>query len=130
MSKQDLAHHVARQYLTGGGGMLHENRLKAKRFEKQTSSILEIDASHKKHLENLKRLDRHPALVLNADYQVRNLNDECWLSSFFLLCQTCVCICSIRTYRVCMYATVYYYSAHEPFALELVELARCGKGCI
>jgi 5-methylcytosine-specific restriction endonuclease McrA len=67
LTEQELAQHVSAQYITGRGGVLRESHAKAKRRE-ETTRLKEIDPDFNEHLRNL---DRHPALVLNANYQVR-----------------------------------------------------------
>lgn len=68
LTEQELAQHVSAQYITGRGGVLRESHAKAKRREDSTR-LKEIDPDFNQHLRNL---DRHPALVLNANYQVRD----------------------------------------------------------
>mmetsp|Transcript_89 Transcript_89/g.138 ORF Transcript_89/g.138 Transcript_89/m.138 type:complete len:328 (-) Transcript_89:146-1129(-) len=63
ISDDDLAHHVSSMYITGPGGMLNDAAKKRERFEEFTSSF------DQDHTDVLKKLDKHPALVLNADYQ-------------------------------------------------------------
>jgi hypothetical protein len=58
MSPQELAHHVAHQYLHGSGGVFRQTSAKSEQRDEQTSF--------------LRKLDRHPALLLNADYQPMN----------------------------------------------------------
>ena len=58
LNADEIAHHVSNVYITGPGGMMKETKIKR---EKQTDN---------EHLKFLKKLDRHPTLVLNADYQV------------------------------------------------------------
>ena len=58
LSPQELAHHVAHQYLHGSGGMMRTTLAKAARRK-----------TNHDQATYLRMLDRHPALVLNADYQ-------------------------------------------------------------
>ena len=58
VSDDEIAHHVSSMYITGPGGFMKEAAIKR---EKQNDN---------EHLAFLKKLDRHPTLVLNADYQV------------------------------------------------------------
>jgi hypothetical protein len=58
ISPQELAHHVAHKYLHGSGGVLRENSAKSEQRNEKTSFM--------------RKLDRHPALLLNADYQPMN----------------------------------------------------------
>jgi len=57
LNADEIAHHVSSVYITGPGGMMKETQIKRK---KQKDN---------EHLTFLKKLDRHPTLVLNADYQ-------------------------------------------------------------
>lgn len=57
VSDDEIAHHVSSMYITGPGGFMKEAAIKR---EKQNDN---------EHLAFLKKLDRHPTLVLNADYQ-------------------------------------------------------------
>lgn len=72
VTELDVAQHVSSQYLNGGGGFLSNSNARRKRMEKSHEMFV-TDPSHKKHAEYLKKLDRHPALVLNADYQPLSL---------------------------------------------------------
>jgi 5-methylcytosine-specific restriction endonuclease McrA len=56
VSEQQVAHHVAHQYLHGSGGALRRQAHLSNSTSRQRA-------------DNLKMLDRHPALLLNADYQ-------------------------------------------------------------
>ena len=58
VSEEQVADHVARKYLHGSGGVLRQSAIKSSR------RISESDQA-----KYLKMLDRHPALLLNADYQ-------------------------------------------------------------
>lgn len=64
VTEDEIAHHVSSMYVNGPGGYLKEASMKR---EKQSSSF-----DDKEYLKFLQKLDRHPALVLNADYQVRS----------------------------------------------------------
>mmetsp|Transcript_28323 Transcript_28323/g.61671 ORF Transcript_28323/g.61671 Transcript_28323/m.61671 type:complete len:381 (+) Transcript_28323:290-1432(+) len=72
VSASDVRHHVATQYITGPGGVVRDKVARRDRMETNTQ-IIKTDPSHKKQMEYLKKLDRHPALVLNADYQPLSL---------------------------------------------------------
>ena len=85
LSKEELAKHVASQYVSGSGGIFKEVDAKRKRQELHRHKNGETNMN-KEQVEYLKKLDRHPALVLNADYQVRNLKKRNRLDS--LLKQT------------------------------------------
>lgn len=61
VTEDEIAHHVSSMYVNGPGGYLKEASMKR---EKQSSSF-----DDKEYLKFLQKLDRHPALVLNADYQ-------------------------------------------------------------
>ena len=61
ISEQDLRHHVANQYMHGPGGKLKATAARSARNSFLTNG----------HAAHLKKLDRYPALLLNADYQVR-----------------------------------------------------------
>ena len=81
VSSDELAEHVSGSYVYGRGGVLRESRRRSLRRE-QSSIMYETDPSHKQHTQYLHKLDRHPALVLNADYQVRHTT----FKFFFILC--------------------------------------------
>jgi hypothetical protein len=72
VSASDVRHHVATQYITGPGGVVRDKVARRDRMETNTKMI-KNDPTHKKQMEYLRKLDRHPALVLNADYQVSSL---------------------------------------------------------
>jgi len=61
LSEQELQNHVHDIYLNGHGGLLRSKELCRQRLDSPTDTLQE-------HGEYLKKLDRHPALVLNADY--------------------------------------------------------------
>jgi hypothetical protein len=61
----ELALHVSSQYVSGPGGILKQ--IDARRKREEASKRVFCD---KEQEEYLKKLDRHPVLVLNADYQV------------------------------------------------------------
>jgi hypothetical protein len=69
LSEKDLGHHVASQYMTGSGGIFRVIDARRKNSEPTIYSDA-IEPSHQDHQNYLKNLDRMPALVLNADYQV------------------------------------------------------------
>ncbi|KAI2496084.1 HNH endonuclease [Fragilaria crotonensis] len=60
LTEEELCQHVTAQYIHGPGGTLRASA--AKRYHQQEEQELE-------NIVQLKRLDQHPALVLNADYQ-------------------------------------------------------------
>lgn len=62
LSESDLRQHVSAQYVNGPGGILRPTVAKQRRRERQRNEVDE-------HIKQLHKLDRHPALVLNADYQ-------------------------------------------------------------
>lgn len=64
LSDSDLHQHVNAQYVNGPGGTLPPTVAKQRAREAKKH---EVDEQTKR----LHNLDRHPALVLNADYQVR-----------------------------------------------------------
>lgn len=64
ISKTELAQHVASQYVNGPNGVIKEQSARAR-----SRDLVDPEESDQK--EFLEKLDRHPALVLNADYQVR-----------------------------------------------------------
>lgn len=69
LPESDVACHVADQYITGPGSILRDKASRRDRMATQNKIVME-DASHKEQMQYLRMLDRHPALVLNADYQV------------------------------------------------------------
>lgn len=64
LSESDLRQHVNAQYVNGPGGTLRPTVAKQRAREAQKRDLDE-------QTKRLHNLDRHPALVLNADYQVR-----------------------------------------------------------
>ncbi len=69
----DLAMHVTSQYISGPGGIFKQADARMKRLE--AASLLNgrvDDEANKEQVGYLRKLDRHPTLVLNADYQVRD----------------------------------------------------------
>lgn len=74
LTPEELALHVSSEYITGPGGLF--KTADAKRKRQLSSSVANLvggasssSSSIKEQVEYLKKLDRHPALVLNADYQ-------------------------------------------------------------
>jgi len=67
ISEDELAHHVFSMYTTGHGGLMKQAENKWRRHQANEDDSYDDDDQ----VALLKRLDRHPALVLNADYQVR-----------------------------------------------------------
>lgn len=74
ISEEELANHVSSMYIHGPGGIFNNMVKKRERREKIRNNG---DDSHhganqvldQEYEEFLRKLDRHPALVLNADYQ-------------------------------------------------------------
>ena len=62
LTEEEVRQHVTAQYVHGPGGTLRAST--SKRHQQHAQQEYE-------HIVQLKRLDQHPALVLNADYQVR-----------------------------------------------------------
>ena len=79
LPESDIGHHVAKQYITGPGSILRDKASRRDRMETQNKIVTE-DSSHKEQMQYLRMLDRHPALVLNADYQVSDFTyiSFCW----------------------------------------------------
>jgi len=70
LKQDELANHVAASYVAGRNGMMHKNKLKSNRVQSNVSKFsFESSPTHQQHLDYIKKLDRHPSLVLNADYQ-------------------------------------------------------------
>jgi len=69
ITEDEVAQHVSSRYVNGPGGILFDSVNKRKRQE-ASSKLYGTDKSHKDQVQHLKKLDMHPALVLNADYQV------------------------------------------------------------
>lgn len=67
VDSDELAQHVSSMYMRGPGGKMRQVDFKRKRME--ASSKLEVDMTEKEHRDYMHKLDRHPALVLNADFQ-------------------------------------------------------------
>lgn len=65
LTEEELAQHVSNVYVNGAGGLMQGTMKKRERMETESQ---QLDESQ---LAIIKKLDRHPALVLNADYQVR-----------------------------------------------------------
>ena len=61
----EIALHVSSQYVSGSGGILKQINERRKREDVIKGVLCDTEQE-----EYLKKLDRHPALVLNADYQV------------------------------------------------------------
>ena len=80
ISDEELAHHVSSLYIHGPGGVFSEVTKKRERRELRkyhmdtttasSGSIYRKSALEEEYEKYLRKLDRHPALVLNADYQV------------------------------------------------------------
>ncbi len=68
INDDELAHHVSAMYMKGPGGKMRQVDIKRKRME--AASNLEVDMTEREHRRYMSKLDRHPALVLNADFQV------------------------------------------------------------
>ena len=69
MSEDELAHDVSETFLHGPNGFFKEPNAKRQRLEEE-NDMFGNDPSHLQQMQYLRRLDTHPALVLNADYQV------------------------------------------------------------
>lgn len=71
-TEDELALHVISEYVSGRGGIF--NQIDARRRREEASGLFRENSveSNKEQVDYLKKLDRHPALVLNADYQVRS----------------------------------------------------------
>lgn len=78
LTESDVGNHVAERYISGPGSVLRDKKSRRDRMETQ-NKIVKEDTSHKEQMQYLRMLDRHPALVLNANYQVS------WYCSLFLL---------------------------------------------
>ena len=61
--------HVSHNFLHGPNGFFKETRAKRQRLQ-EDNHVFGSDPSHVQQLQYLRELDLHPALVLNADYQV------------------------------------------------------------
>jgi len=70
LSGDELATYVTSQYSSesGSGDILLDAGMRKKRQE-ASSTYYQADSRHQDHIAYLKMLDRHPTLVLNADYQ-------------------------------------------------------------
>jgi 5-methylcytosine-specific restriction endonuclease McrA len=62
LTEQELQSHVHDIYTNGPGGTMHVPEVRRKRFQETFNTAVSDQSAHLKHL------DRHPALVLNADY--------------------------------------------------------------
>jgi len=69
LNEREMAHHVASQYVNGPKGLVRMAQLRWDKVEPSSSSSEHDKGRIKDHLDYVKILDRHPALVLNADYQ-------------------------------------------------------------
>jgi 5-methylcytosine-specific restriction endonuclease McrA len=67
VSGDELANHVSSMYIDGSGGKMRQVEIKRKRQESE--SDLRINGSLAEQRAYVYKLDSHPALVLNADYQ-------------------------------------------------------------
>jgi hypothetical protein len=74
VSSEDLAEHVADAYANGHNGIMKQSQ-KRTVLREASSSLFESDPSHKNHAKYLQKLDGHPTLVLNADYQASSKFD-------------------------------------------------------
>jgi 5-methylcytosine-specific restriction endonuclease McrA len=71
LSEQEVAEHVAALYIHGPGGILRDSERRRQRRQSEldrTLPPLDRQDAHQQ-LQSLRKLDRHPALLLNADYQ-------------------------------------------------------------
>ena len=73
LSEQDIAEHVSSLYIHGPGGVLRDTERRRQRRQHEIQSMMtfsHIDQTEaQQQLQTLRNLDRHPALLLNADYQ-------------------------------------------------------------
>ena len=71
VTEEHIIHHVASKYVTGPGGVLFTSEMKRKKMEDEStaSTLFGMDPTESSYSDFLKKLDRHPALVLNANYQ-------------------------------------------------------------
>jgi 5-methylcytosine-specific restriction endonuclease McrA len=76
LTEQDLADHVSHLYTHGPGGTLRETERRRQRQQyeldlRQQTLLREETAARteEEHLATLRKLDHHPALLLNADFQ-------------------------------------------------------------
>jgi len=67
INDDELAQHVSSMYMRGPGGKMRQVDIKRKRME--AASNLDVDMTEREHRAYMSKLDRHPALVLNADFQ-------------------------------------------------------------
>lgn len=67
VSSDELANHVSSIYVEGSGGKMRQVEVKRKRQESESN--LHINGSLAEQRAYMSKLDSHPALVLNADYQ-------------------------------------------------------------
>lgn len=135
LPESDVGHHVAKQYITGPGSTLRDKASRRDRMETQNRIVTE-DSSHKEQMQYLRMLDRHPALVLNADYQVSDLH------VVLLVSQPCIFVVTrifnpippsfiwLGILHVATYLSLLpsQLVAHEYLAPVAVVLARCSQG--
>ena len=131
LPESDVGHHVAKQYITGPGSTLRDKASRRDRMETQNRIVTE-DSSHKEQMQYLRMLDRHPALVLNADYQVSDLH------VVLLVSQPCIFVVHVTrifnpihldsTRHPCISLLPSQLLAHESLAPVAVVLARCSQG--
>jgi len=67
LSSDDLATHIASQYISGPGAVFGD-MVSNREGPSSSSSFYQADPSDENHISHMKMLDRHPSLVLNADY--------------------------------------------------------------
>jgi hypothetical protein len=74
LTDDEIRQHVTAQYIHGPGGTLRSAIVKRQQSNKNNQKLQQrlplASTGDNTHLEQLRRLDQHPALVLNADYQV------------------------------------------------------------
>jgi hypothetical protein len=74
LTDDEIRQHVTAQYIHGPGGTLRSVMVKRQQSNKNNQKLQQrlpvASTGDNSHLEQLRRLDQHPALVLNADYQV------------------------------------------------------------
>jgi hypothetical protein len=120
-----VGHHVAKQYITGPGSILRDKASRRNRMETQNRIVTE-DSSHKEQMQYLRMLDRHPALVLNADYQVSDLHVILLIFSTFVFVDVASSLIHLAvSFR---YFPCFHRVAHESLAPVAVVLARCSQG--
>ncbi len=83
INDDELAQHVSSMYMRGPGGKMRQVDIKRKRME--AASNLDVDMTEREHRAYMSKLDRHPALVLNADFQVCSIISFLVFGAFSIL---------------------------------------------